>query len=118
SALVKSIDSRQRAAVDAQYSQMIMQRNRQEQVQNRLARKEREDTFNDLYEQSKSLLSYDRMALNKKMGNLQTAMEDSLEQFGGNVSRFMEAGGYEQLANYKRDILNSDEMIRYQQNAN
>lgn len=68
------------------------------------------------FNQSSQLLEKDRNRINKRFMMHQNMISDKIKNYGGDRSKFMEAGGLGQIKGIKNQMLNSEEMVRYQSN--
>jgi len=75
-----------------------------------------QETLASVKAQADTLLEGDRLAINKKADELQMGLRQKIQALGGSKKSFLKNGGISDLANYKDQVLGSDEMFRYKNN--
>ena len=67
-------------------------------------------------EEANNLLSGDRIAVKQKSLDLQKQMKEKIRVLGGTKKAFLKAGGISDLANYKKELIDSEEFQGFKEN--
>ena len=114
--LTANVGKREQAQRDIGTRMQMLNLKKQDEAEEQMAEAQYQDMIAKVQAEADGLLENDRTAINLKAKALQNDIRKKVKALGGSKSAFMKQGGISDLANYKKDLLSSNEYVQYKNN--